>query len=283
MPWSFHPKPAAGLFIRNFNSAPDGLVYADDHAGDLRATIFVGPGPEEVCAVVTDPHSEALETLINHQICYGIHIYHFNDTTLTAPIRSAGYVEDNRQLHGDGGNLAAFLYRLKRTNASSYRRILSTVRLFAPFIEDFSLSPRALDPQRILLNWKQSGSDYEFGPHQLSDGTLRAIALTALLLQPETELPKLIVVDEPEIGLHPYALGVIASLFKKASHHTQIIVATQSPQLLDDCDPEDIVCVERKGQESVFFRPDPAKLGEWLAEYSLGEIWQKNVIGGGPH
>ena len=145
------------------------------------------------------------------------------------------------------------------------------------------MTPRALDPTRILLNWRQKNSEYEFGPHQLSDGTLRAIALTALLLQPEAELPKLIVVDEPEIGLHPYALSVIASLFKKASHHVQIIVATQSPQMLDDFGPEDIVCVERKGQESVFFRPDRAKLEEWLAEYSLGEIWQKNVIGGGPH
>ena len=109
------------------------------------------------------------------------------------------------------------------------------------------------------------------------------MALTALLLQPEPELPGMVVVDEPEIGLHPYAVSVIASLLKKASHHAQLIIATQSPLLLDECEPEDVVCVERREQESVFSRPNPDSLHEWLADYSLGEVWQKNVIGGGPH
>jgi len=104
-----------------------------------------------------------------------------------------------------------------------------------------------------------------------------------LHLQPETQLPKLIVIDEPELGLHPYAVNVIAALLKKASHHSQIIVATQSPQLLDECNPEDVLCAERREQESLFFRPSSKKLNAWLEEYSLGEIWQKNVFGGGPH
>ena len=93
-----------------------------------------------------------------------------------------------------------------------------------------------------------------FGPHQLSDGTLRAICLITLLLQPENELAGLIVVDEPELGLHPYALNVIASLFKKASHHTQVLIATQSSSFFDNFDPEDVVVVNREGKESKFER-----------------------------
>lgn len=195
----------------------------------------------------------------------------------------SGYIEDNRKLHGDGGNLAAFLHRIRETHREVYHRITATIRLAAPFFDDFSLAPRSLAPREILLNWKQKGSDYEFGPHQLSDGTLRAMALIALLLQPEEELPRLIVIDEPEIGLHPYAVELVASLLKKASFHTQLLVATQSSQLLDACDPEDVICVDRQGAESVFTRPDPEKLADWLEDYSLGEVWKKNIIGGGPY
>jgi predicted ATPase len=235
------------------------------------------------CSVVKVDGPASPQGLIYHRLKEGIGAHHFNDTTLTAPIRMAGYIEDNRVLRADGGNLAAMLYRLKQTAPKAYQRIVGTIRQVAPFFDDFSLAPRALDRTRILLNWKQVGSDYEFGPHQLSDGTLRAMALVTLLLQPEGELPKLIVIDEPEIGLHPYALSVVVSLLKKASHHTQVIVATQSPQLLDECEPEDVICADREGSESRFRRLDADKLGDWLAEYSLGEVWQKNVFGGGPH
>lgn len=122
-----------------------------------------------------------------------------------------------------------------------------------------------------------------FGPHQLSDGTLRAMCLVTLLMQPEDELPDLIVVDEPELGLHPYALNVVASLFKKVSHHTQVVISTQSSSFLDNFGAEDVIVVNREGKESLFTRLDPEKLEGWLEEYSLGEVWEKNVIGGGPH
>jgi predicted ATPase len=272
------------LYQRLEFQAPDNLIYGRNHAkippGVDRSNELV---IDDLCSVIKAEGPNAPQQTIYFRLKDGIGVYHFHDTTLTASIRSAGYIEDNRQLHGDGGNLAAFLYRLKMMNKNAYARIVSTVRMCAPFFDDFSLAPRALDPQRILLNWKQKNCDYEFGPHQLSDGTLRAMALTALLLQPEVELPGMVVVDEPEIGLHPYAVSVMASLLKKASYHTQLIIATQSPLLLDECEPEDVVCVERQEQESVFSRPNADSLQEWLADYSLGEIWQKNVIGGGPH
>jgi predicted ATPase len=184
----------------------------------------------------------------------------------------------------DAGNLAAVLLRLRDMNdGSAYKRILSTIRLIAPFFDDFDLEPAGLNKRDIILNWRDKGSDQVFGPHQLSDGTLRAMCLVTLLMQPEDDLPDLIVVDEPELGLHPYALNVIASLFKKASHHTQVLIGTQSASFIDNFDVEDVIVVNREGKDSQFTRPDPAVLEAWLDEYSLGEVWEKNVIGGGPH
>ena len=110
-----------------------------------------------------------------------------------------------------------------------------------------------------------------------------SICLISLLLQPKDDLPYLIVVDEPELGLHPYALNVIASLFRAASHHTQVLVSTQSSTFLGSFAPEDMVVVERNGEATEFDRPDADKLDAWLEDYSLGEIWEKNIIGAGPH
>ncbi|MGO9597254.1 MAG: AAA family ATPase [Isosphaeraceae bacterium] len=309
------------LYQRLEFQAPDNLVYSRNHGGGrprefssnelaifgvcsvveegdqyhslLRNRADRRSGEDRSNEVAADNASSSIKVgevdprlfLIYERLKDGIGVYHFHDTSLKSPIRLAGYIEDNRQLHTDGSNLAAVLFRLRLIDRTAYERIKGTIRLIAPFFDDFSLAPRALDPTRtrILLNWRQIGSDYEFGPHQLSDGALRAMALVTLLLQPEAELPKLVVIDEPEIGLHPYAVSVIVSLLKKASHYTQVIVATQSPQIVDESDPEEVICVERKGQESVFTRLDAGKLQEWLEEYSLGEIWRKNLIGGGPH
>ena len=214
----------------------------------------------------------------------GCRVYHFHDTSATSRIRQYGYLGDNHRLGSDGANLAAFLFRLQNQNQGlAYNRILSTVRLIAPFFQDFNLVPSGPEGKEIILNWRDRESDQIFGPHQLSDGTLRTMCLVTLLLQPELELPKLMIVDEPELGLHPYALNIIASLFKKVSHHAQVLISTQSSAFLDNFEPEDVIVVDRESKESVFVRPDPAALESWLEDYSLGEVWEKNVIGGGPH
>jgi predicted ATPase len=211
-------------------------------------------------------------------------VFHFHDTSATARVRQYGYIGDNRWLMPDGGNLAAFLYRLQNQDQGvAYRRIVNTIRMIAPFFDDFALQPTGPNGREIILNWRDKELDQIFGPHQLSDGTLRAMCLVALLLQPQLELPQLIIVDEPELGLHPYALSVIASLFKKVSHNAQVLISTQSSTFLDNFDPVDVIVVDREGKESVFRRPDPVALEAWLEEYSLGEVWEKNVIGGGPH
>lgn len=275
--------------MRLFHAAGDTLVFAEESLSFLQTgytkpkLVPLGSGHEETRigleADKGEPTAKVFRHLLNH-----CRVYHFHDTSPTARVRQYCYIGDNRWLMPDAGNLAAFLFRLREENKGTvYQRIVTTIRLIARFFDDFDLEPAGPNKKDIILNWRDKGSDQVFGPHQLSDGTLRAVCLVTLLMQQEDELPDLIIVDEPELGLHPYALNVVAALFKKASHHTQVLISTQSSSFLDNCDPEDVVVVNREGKESQFSRPDAAKLEAWLGEYSLGEVWEKNVIGGGPH
>ena len=186
-------------------------------------------------------------------------------------------------LYPDAANLPAMLYLYRERYPTAYRRIVAAVKAVAPFFEDFVLEPLRLNPRNIALHWRAKESEYEFGPHQLSDGTLRAIALFTLLLQPEEDLPELIVLDEPELGLHPAALAVLADLLKSAARHSQLLIATQSAALIDHFEVEDVVTVNLRDGCSTFERLDPERLKEWLEDYTLSELWERNVIGGGPY
>ena len=175
-------------------------------------------------------------------------------------------------------NLAAFLYPLFQKNDDVYRKIRDIIRIAAPFFDDFYLRPLANNPEQIQLEWKQKHLEQPFLASQLSDGTLRFVCLVTALLQPRE--PSVIIIDEPELGLHPFALSTIANLMKQVSNHTQIIVATQSPTFLDYFDPASIIVIDREQDRSVFKRLEQNQLTEWLKEYTLGELWQKNVLGG---
>jgi predicted ATPase len=210
-------------------------------------------------------------------------LFHFHDTSDNSPARKPCYVEANRFLYPDAGNLAAMLYLFRERHPTAYRRITATVRQMVPNLDSFVLEPSKLNEKQILLNWTHEGRDYEFGPHQLSDGSLRLIALATLLLQPEENLPLLIALDEPELGLHPAALEVLSGMARAASLHSQLIFATQSSVFLDHFDAENVVVVNSRSGTSEFQRLDAEKLEAWRADYTLGEIWEKNVVGGGPY
>jgi predicted ATPase len=207
-------------------------------------------------------------------------VYHFHDTSEHSPIKLASNVSDNRFLRPDGANIAAFLFYLKEKHERHYRRIVDVIGLVAPFFLDFDLAPDRRNETMIQLEWKERGFDDYRGPHQLSDGTLRFISLATLLMQPK--LPATILLDEPELGLHPYAINILAELLVSAAERTQVIVATQSVPLLNHFSPEDILVVDRSDGESVFRRLDSENLEMWLEDYSLGELWEKNVLGGRP-
>ena len=208
--------------------------------------------------------------------------YHFHDTSRDAPMKKLSNLRDDRMLRSNGSNLPAFLRRLELGYPESYNQILSTIRLVAPFFDGFVLEPQRLNPESILLEWRHKGSDAYFNAASLSDGTLRFIALTTLLLQPESLRPSVILLDEPELGLHPYAVTMLAAMVKKAAVYGQIIMATQSPTLLDHFEPEDVIVANRVNGEARFERLDAARLAVWLEDYSLGQLWEKNELGGTP-
>ena len=210
-------------------------------------------------------------------------LFHFHDTSESSAARQPCYVEANRFLYPDAGNLAAMLYLFREQHPTAYRRISATVRQMVPDFAGFVLEPSKLNERQILLNWTHKDREYEFGPHQLSDGSLRFIALATLLLQPEEKLPLLIALDEPELGLHPAALEILAGMSRAVSEHSQLVFATQSSVFLDHFEPQNILVVNSRSGTSEFQRLDVEKLAAWRADYSMGEIWEKNVVGGGPY
>ena len=209
----------------------------------------------------------------------GLKFYQFHNTSAIARIRGKWDAEDNRWLKEDGANLAPMLRRLHGREQKSYQRIVDTLRLILPFFADFELEP---EYGKLLLSWRERNSDRVFNASQAADGMLRVMAIVTLLLQPERNLPDLLILDEPELGLHPYAINVIGGLIRGISQKTQVVVATQSMPLVDCFEPGEVVVVERNDRESEFRRLDPSKLKDWLKEYSLSELWEKNVFGGRP-
>jgi predicted ATPase len=209
-------------------------------------------------------------------------LYHFHDTSESAKVKQTGDLHDNLFLRPDASNLAAYLYLLRETQEAYYRNIVETVRLAAPFFDDFVLRPSPFNPGKIRLEWQERDSDAIFGPHALSDGTLRFICLATLFLQPPDKLPSTIVLDEPELGLHPYAIALLADLIQSVAQERQVILATQSVTLVNQFTPEDILVVDRVRGKTVFRRLDQEQMAAWLEDYGLGDLWEKNLLGGRP-
>lgn len=207
--------------------------------------------------------------------------YRFADTGAAAALRFAHPARDNLRLHTDGGNLASFLRLLRRRHPHEYREIVEVVRLAAPFFGDFVDREEA--GEWVELEWLHADDpDTVLTPRQLSDGTLRFACLATLLLQPARFQPNPILIDEPELGLHPHAIGLLAELLRHASDTRKVIVSTQSADLVNELEPEDVVVVNRERGESIFERLDSERLGEWLEDYTLGDLWRSYMVGGGP-
>jgi predicted ATPase len=208
--------------------------------------------------------------------------YHFHDTSAQSKLRTHARREDDRFPRSDGSNLAAYLLRLKESDQDadrkSWQRINRHCRHIAPAIKE--LDPVAVNGS-VRLDWIDD-RDQRFGCHQFSDGTLRALALITVLSQPTAKLPRLISIDEPELGLHPSAIALIAELCRSISRHTQIILSTQSTELLDHFSADEVVVVESDHGETTLTRLSSDALQRWLEDYSLSELYNKGVIGGKP-
>ena len=209
-------------------------------------------------------------------------IFHFHDTSKGAPLRSSANINDNRFLKTDGSNLPAFLYMLQEKHPKTLKRIELTIRSVMPYFGNFSLAPSLLDESQINLQWSDmENNEKYFDANDLSDGSIRFIALATLLQQPT--LPKVVIIDEPELGLHPTAIVKLAGMIKSvASRNCQVIISTQSVNLINNFDAEDIITVDRKDRQSSFNRLNNNTLQSWLNDYSLGELWTKSIINGQP-
>ncbi|WFP49150.1 AAA family ATPase [Methylomonas sp. EFPC3] len=243
--------------------------------------------PYSSTSIIGSGHGEAMLRASIHRYAQYIkpaveswRVYHFHDTSDTASVKQIHSVNDNLKLKTDAGNLAAFLMRLKRLYPDNYQQIVNTIRLVAPFFHDFV---ERQDVENVQLEWFERGNpDTPFKAHVLSDGTLRFICLATLLLQPFHMMNDTVLIDEPELGLHPYALAVLADLIKRASEKKQLIISTQSIELIDHFSANDIVVVDRGNDSSTFNRLSEERLKDWLEDYSLGDLWKQNIIGGRP-
>lgn len=205
--------------------------------------------------------------------------YHFHDTSKNSPFtQMSNILNDQYYLYEEGSNLSAFLFYINQNHKIVYNRIIKTIQSIAPYFSDFFFQPNR--ENYLRLQWRNKFSSTVYGASDLSDGTIRFIALTALFMQPE--LPSSIIIDEPELGLHPFAISKLAGMIKSvARKNVQVIVATQSADLVNHFMPEDIITVDQKSGESHFSRLDGESLKEWLDIYSVGDLWQKNILTGG--
>jgi predicted ATPase len=232
-------------------------------------------------AGISDPETKKTADWVRQKLGMW-RLYHVHDTSSSGPMRKTTKINDNGFLRPDGSNLATFLYLLQQKHSEVYSLIRRTVQRIAPFFDDFILRPDPLNTEMIRLAWKHKSSDQYFGASALSDGSMRFIVLATLFLQPEEYRPSVILVDEPELGLHPYAISLLAALVKQASAKTQVILSTQSPLLLDHFQPEDVLVANRIEDATQLTRLESAPLKAWLEDYSLGQLWEKNELGGRP-
>lgn len=276
-----------GYFLELKPTADDSLYTATEivsfwdkkHPGPYTTSLLPRENGRE--AGISDPELRGTADWVRTRL--GLwRLYHVHDTSETSPMRKTAQVNDNAFLRPDGSNLSAFLYLLKVKYPEAYGLIRRSVQRVTPFFDDFTLAPDPLNENTIRLAWKHKNSDQYFGAAALSDGSLRFITLATLLLQPVQYRPSVIVVDEPELGLHPSAITLLAAMVKQAAEQTQIILSTQSSLLLDHFQPEDVLVAERVKGGTVFSRLDPVHLSTWLEDYSLGQLWEKNELGGRP-
>ncbi len=267
------------------------LVPTDDNRLIFQKEFFGYHGNFENASNVASGNSESLwETGAHNGIDHYVvpilrnqnwRVYHFHDTGRSARVKQEHNISNSKVLLYDAANLAAFLFRLKSYYKKNYDEIVRTVQLIAPYFSDFVLEPQEGNEEQIVLKWQQKGCDDIFNASQLSDGTLRFICLATLLLQPHELQPATIIIDEPELGLHPFAITLFTEMVKLLSDERQIIISTQSVELLNEFDVDDVIVVDRGENGSEFKRLNEKELEAWLEEdYALGDLWKKNVLGG---
>jgi predicted ATPase len=264
-----------------FTFTKEMLYFDGPYFGVTKPDLGSGHNESRLKNVIKNGISQKIASFCYSAIS-GWKVFHFHDTSDTAGVKRLSSVHDNEYLRNDASNLAAYLYGLKTEKPEVYSQIRKTVKLAVPFFNDFVLKPIPLETgeEQVRLLWTQVDSDYALWPSQLSDGSIRFICLVTALLQPTP--PSTIIIDEPELGLHPYAITLLGALLRSASQRMQVIVSTQSVPLLNEFEIDDLIVVEREDGASSFKRLEEGEFKSWLEDYSIGELWEKNILGGRP-
>jgi predicted ATPase len=269
--------------VKLAGTADDTLFISSEEVYYHAKSMFPHPLSKSISHNVRESELKKVNHMCPRQVISDLEsysVYHFHDTSDTAKVKDPCDLEDNRYLHPQAENLAAFLYWLQQKKTDNYANIRDVIRQIAPFFDDFRLAPSKLNENKIRIEWKEKGSDSYFNASSLSDGTLRFMCLATLLLQPD--LPSVILLDEPELGLHPAAVALLAELLESASTKTQVIVATQSVTLVNHFDIGVVWAVDRVENQSVFKKLDQKDMESWIDGYALGELWEKNLLGARP-
>lgn len=274
--------------IRLVHGAPDSLVFTEeqityrDKTGAAAPYVkSFGSGHKESALTPELAQNNTTARFIRSLLAR-CRMFQFHDTSQEAHMRQRCRVDDNRLLKHNAGNLASILLRLQSENPDCYQQIIRRIRRVIPVFSDFDLAPDANNSQYVMLNWRERESEYSFGPHQLSDGSLRFIALATLLSLPPGLLPAVIVIDEPELGLHPAAIEVLSEMIRDAATKAQLLLATQSLRLVDYCKIGDLIICDRQLGSSEISRRSPMDVDGWSDEYTLGQVWESRKLGAWP-
>lgn len=262
-------------YSARLQSGTDGFVF-------LAENLIYKGNPLNISKSGSEAH---IKTTDNYRAKYvikylsGLRKYHFHDTSPNSPFAQYSNIEnDIYYFYENGMNAMAFMYNIQETSKIVYNRIIKNIQSIAPYFSDFYFAPNK--ENNVRLQWTDKYSDVVFGSNDLSDGTLRFIALSILFLQPD--LPDTIIIDEPELGLHPSAIAKLAGMIKSVSDRgCQVIVATQSTDLISHFLPEDIITVDQIDGQTEFNRLKSDSLHQWLDDYTIDDLWKRNIITGG--
>ena len=271
---------------------PDRLIFTDEafrfHSNTVSTEApwqYLGSGYREAEIVEAaysansgDFNQRTARVIVN--LLRSCSVYQFHDTSDSSNFKKRWDVEDNNTLHMHGGNLAAVLHRLEHEDIKRFETICRHINRILPVFDRFQIEESY---GKVSLRWKAKGMDKTLGAHLTSDGSLRFFALVTLLNLPPEMLPAILLLDEPELGLHPAAVALVGDMIKALAEKRQIIVATQSPLLVDVFDLSEIVVLELRDGQTQFKRLDPDAYRVWLDDnFTTGELWQKNLLGGRP-
>ena len=270
---------------------PDRLMFTDEafrfSSGSFDTLAdwqHLGSGHTEAEIVLTAQSAESVgvnkttaRVIVN--LMRSCSVYQFHDTSNGSNFKKRWDASDNDYLRSHGGNLPAVLLRLEREDIRRFENICRHIGRVLPLFDRFQIEESY---SKVSLRWKARSMDKTFGAHLTSDGSLRFFALATLLNLPPEMLPDVILLDEPELGLHPSAVTLVGDMIKALSTERQVIVATQSPLLVDAFSLDEIVVLELRDGHTEAHQLKSEEYGRWLEDFTTGELWQKNLLGGRP-